>query len=313
MIPPGIPASRSGWPGGLLEHLLRFRQGDVVEGFPAVYLGDPAVAVHAQTAAYRDQDPGPIEFPPFRYGLITTQTCDIQEEDAQIPSRPWVQVSPVYDAAASIDPSDPDAPSYFNSGHRRLLEKGRGFQYLMHLPRLGATGEFWIVDLRMSVAVDKGWLLTKSPIEAFTTFDERVEVGRRCAMLLDRPAFDGRFVEAVQQPLVRSLRQLAKTDEDLYQSIHESVHAVAVRARDNIQMLNAEVWIIGRIPVFPDPVNDWLLDMEAEWLALAEGTGLNLLPVRRSNLETMSAADYVALTVVPLVNISPDPTWHGGS
>lgn len=81
------------------------------------YFADPRRPVWARTRAYAADSQGPeviemAEGAGPRYGLITSQTCDIAEEDADRPIRPWVQISPVYDRTD------------LDSGWRRKLRRG---------------------------------------------------------------------------------------------------------------------------------------------------------------------------------------------
>lgn len=313
MIPPGVPPDRTGWPEGLLDHLRKFRQGNAVEGFPPVYLGDPSVAVHIQTAAYGDYGPGPIEFASeFPYGLILTQTCDLREEDSRQPSRPWVHIAPIYNGEEKYRP-DSDSPkerSFLGSNIRTWLEEGRGPQYLLHLPDLTHATGFWVADLRLVTAVEKGWLMGREPITAFANQERRREVGRRMAMLHRRPAFDGRFEEAVRAPLIRALSDLEGEAPDLLRALYRQVQQFAVVSDDNVDMAWTQVWILARQPLSPE-VRQWLEERAAEWQASAAANGLSLLATQYSELDTMTATEYLRLTTMPLSAISPDPPWFG--
>ena len=130
MIPRGIPKSRDEWPDGLLEHLRDFRQGDIVASVPLHYWGDPANAVFELTREYEGQGDGVCTMM-VDFGLITTQTCDIGEEDSPRPERPWVQIAPVYNAMAEID-----GQRVLNGGERKLIEQGRR-QHLLRVAELG--------------------------------------------------------------------------------------------------------------------------------------------------------------------------------
>ncbi len=310
MIPPGVPPDRERWPPGLLTHLTRFKQGDLVKGFPVVYIGDPDVAAHLQTAAYAGEGAGPIEFEPFDYGMIVTQTCDLREEDSTNPSRPWVQIAPVYDGLRTYLGSDGVSRKVLHGGIRNMLESGGGQLYLMHLPHFGTADEFWVADFRLTVPVDKGWLLGKEPVNAFESEEERRKVGMRTAMQQIRPAFDGRFVEAVQQPLISALKTLAKEDPELSAAIHRETHQFGMRSAENVVMAYAEVWILSLVPL-TDTVRVWLDDQSETWHRKAAELGLNLLPTQYRELRSTTAQEYVSLTVVPLSHLSPHPLWYG--
>lgn len=308
MIFAGIPSTRDEWPEGVLEHLGSFRQGDVVEGFPMSYLGNPDVPVHAQTAAYRDAGPGTIEFEEdFPYGMITTQTCDIIEEDSKQPSQPWVQMVPVYDGEHKHAPTTGSTKrrSYIPSNFRSFISKG-GVKYILRLQDFPLDG-FWVADLRLSTSVDKGWLLGRNPIKVFGSEEGRRMVGRRLAMLADRPAFDGKFERVVRRPLKRELDSLAETE--LGQDIYRQVVEFRIRADNNINMGQVEVWIFSDLPL-SENVRRWFDEQTDKWRIRAEEEGLVLLPIQYRQLDKINAKEYRSLTVMSLRNLTPDPPWY---
>lgn len=310
MIELGILPRREAWPDGLLEHLQGFRQGDVIAGFPGLYLGDPDIAAHAQTAAYAGSGPGVIEFEPFPYGLILTQTCDLREENSRRPSRPWVHVAPIYNGEEKLEqPEDLRGRSLLGSNIREMLLKGGGPLYLLHLNDFQPEPGLWVADLRLVVPVDKGWLAGKDPIRAFDSEEGRRGVGYRVAMLQMRPAFDEQFESAVRRPLVKALRALG-TESDLCREIYAQVHQFAVRSNDNVAMSQAEVWILSLEPL-SESVREWFDEQNAEWQANAAETDLNLLPTQFSELRSLTAEEYLSLTTMPLAYLSPDPPWYG--
>lgn len=309
MIFAGIPRSREEWPSGVLEHLQTFRQGDVVEGFPLPYIGNPEVPVHSQTEAYRNMGSGTIEFKDdFPYGMITTQTCDIREEDSKQPVRPWVQMVPVYDGEQKHEPTlgSTKQSSYIPSNLRRFITEGREPQYLLYLPGFPKSG-FWVADLRISVSVDKGWLLRRAPISVFESEEDRRNVGRRLAMLADRPAFDGRFERAVRRPLLKGLISLE--DAKLRKDIHQEVAEFRINADDNISMKRVEIWVLSNYPL-SEPVKKWFDEQAGHWEGEAIREGLNLLPVRYSPLEEINAKTYRSMTMMPLHDLTPNPPWY---
>ena len=213
-IDAGLPISSDSWPAGTLDALKNFLQGHAVEKPPLFYFADPSRPIWARTHSYTQDSEGPevIELPEQSgppYGLITTQTCDIGEEDADTPIRPWVQLCPVYDRSSDLD-----------SGWRKKLRKGGGPRFLMHLPAI--QNGFWVADFRIETPVEKGWLATCTPIDAFGDEAVQRKVGERVAMLRSRPAFAARFVDLVQRPLVTALKQLRAEDLTLYQKMEDA-------------------------------------------------------------------------------------------
>lgn len=315
MIPAQIPADRGAWPAGLLDELRRFRQGDVVGGLPYFYWGNPERAVLGLTDQFAEDGEGVIEAADrFDYGLIATQTCDIAEEDSERPSQPWIHLCPVYDAErryrrvdTGADAPDEQLPTLLPGGDRKLIRTGRSQRYLW-LPAL--PDGFWVADLRLLLPVEKGWLAGRAPIPAFETESQRTEVGRRLAWLHDRPAFDGRFVRTVQQPLVRALRTLHRQDGEAFDRLSDQVAEVGVSTSQNLRIDTAEIVLLCNQSLDPD-LQAWA---DEWWTSSAEAATeerLTLLPLRVELLDQLSAAEYRRLTRLPLAAVSPNAAWYG--
>jgi len=296
-IDAGLPERPEAWPSGALAALRHFVQGDVVEAPPFFYFADPSRPVWARTHAYAADSEGPevIEMsagagPP--YGVINTQTCDIGEEDADRPIRPWVQISPVYDRSGDLD-----------SGWRRKLRRDEGPRYLMHLPAL--TGGFWVADFRIEVPVEKGWLATRRRLDGFADEAAQRRVGERIAMLRSRPAFAGSFVDLVQRPLVAALKGLRATNRDLYDRMDSQVDEVAVELDSLLDPHDARITLLVEGHVDQD-VDDWW----HEWWDVAsercEAADLTLHAFAARRISDVSLAEYRRMTTVPLARISPE-------
>lgn len=83
MIDEGLPAA---WPLDVLEALRAFKQGSLVERPPIFYMAAPAHGIWDLTCFAGTQDLAEdlielAERDRPSHGLITTQTCDIAEED----------------------------------------------------------------------------------------------------------------------------------------------------------------------------------------------------------------------------------------
>jgi hypothetical protein len=250
VIPAQIPSDRQHWPPGVLEGLKKFRQGDVISGLPYFYWGDPAKAVLDLTSSYTDEGEGIIESVlKFDYGMIATQTCDVAEEDSQQPSQPWVHLCPVYNAEATHQPDGPPLtklPKLIGGGDRKLIRQGRLQRYLW-LPAI--PDGLWVADLRLLLPVEKGWLAARDCIKPFHTDAERLRVGRLLAWLHDRPAFDGRFVKTVQQPLSTALGALRREDPAVFDQVYDQVAEIGVSTDRNIAITTAEVVVLCNAPL----------------------------------------------------------------
>lgn len=312
MIEPGIKP-RKDWPEGLLTHLQDFRQGDVVEGFPAVYIGNPANAVHAQTAVYQDSKSDVIRFSnDFPYGMILTQTCDIVEENRNHPKRPWVSIAPVYNSETRFrDPNSNKEIALLNDDIRNSLVAGKGPYYLLYLPDLPDFISFpscWVADFRLVVSVEKGWLLEREPIRALISEEDRRKMGKKLGSLFTRPAFDGRFEKSVRAPLVKALRAIK--DSDLYDLIDTEVDHLAVESDDNVRMNRSRVWVLSRKPL-SSSVQEWFDEQDNQWRRNALDNDLNLLESYFRELQSITAEDYLKLTMMPLSDITSEPPWYG--
>lgn len=310
MIEPGIKPTKEDWPKGLLKHLQGFRQGDVVKGFPAVYIGNPNSAVHEQTAVYQGSESDVIEFgDDFPYGIILTQTCDIIEEDRQYPKRPWIWIAPVYNSETRFwDPNSNKEKALLDGGIRKMLVAGGGPQYLLHLPGFIPSSGIWVADFRLMVSVEKGWLLERDPIPAFSSENERRGVGKKLASLFTRPAFDTRFEESVRKPFINALKDI--DDMSLYDSIQTEVDHLAVKSDDNVKMDRCQVWVLSREPL-SSAVREWFDKQDDQWHRNALDNDLILLESRFSELRSMTAEEYLNLTMMPLSDITPEPPWYG--
>lgn len=296
-IDAGMPERPETWPTGTLAALRQFVQGDVVEAPPFFYFADPSRPVWARTHAYTADSDGPevIEMPDGTgppYGVITTHTCDIGEEDADRPIRPWVQISPIYDRSGDLD-----------SGWRRKLRRGEGPRYLMHLPALG--GGFWVADFRIEMPVEKGWLATRRRLDGFADEAAQRRVGERIAMLRSRPAFAGRFVALVQRPLVAALKDLRTTNRDLYDRMDSQVEEVAVELDSLLNPHSARVTLLVEQQVDQE-IDDWWHQWWDTASESCQTTDLVLYSFAVRRTSDVSLAEYRRMTTVPLARISPD-------
>lgn len=225
-IDQGLPASRSDWPPSVLASCGRFSMGDVVEDPPFFYYADPTFAIWRPTVDYAATSEGPeivdaVDYGP-RFGMIVSQTCDIGEVDSELPARPWIQISPVYDLA-SIDGST-----------RSLLKQGKGPLHLVYLARLDErVPGFWVADLRVEFPVEKSFLVGRTPIPGFRDERDQRRLGRRLAYLRGRPAWASSVVKGVQGKLVDSLKALKSTDPSVYDDLMKAGDSVGART-DNM-------------------------------------------------------------------------------
>lgn len=195
MINRGIPTA---WPDSVLSATRGFRQGHLLESPPLIYVASAAHAVWELTRATGDpaledevfeldsQDRAP-------YGLITTQTCDINEAK---PRHPWIHVAPVYRR---------------EEGDLAAMVEQQRVSYLVPLTPPTLDGP-WVVDLRLEVPVEKGWLVGREPMESCASEAEYEVLAQRLGAKRDRPAFADSLVLGVYNPLKTWLEKRAGKD-----------------------------------------------------------------------------------------------------
>lgn len=287
MIDGGIPAGPAEWPESVLERLRLWEQADVVRQPPLFYFADPLRPVWAATALYADESQGPEivvapegASPP--YGLVTTQTCDIAEEDARRPVRPWVQVAPVY--------------SITDKGWRKKLLKGRGPQYWVHLPDLPDEG-FWIADLRIEMPVEKGWLALQQRIRGIEDENARRSVGLRIGYLRSRSAFSSDFNRLIYRPLEDRLVGAALDAEAPDDATLDEVAEVVVQVDSFSSPSSVFLTILSNLPLSTaarQSLEAWRESIVDEAL----DAGIDVHPLAFQTFVGTTAAEYRMLTVL---------------
>jgi hypothetical protein len=168
------------WPAIIRDAASQFEQGDLVRNPPFFYwasLDHPVWDVTVDAAARDERDPlialDPGDGP--RLGMITTQSCDLDEAD---PKKPWFHVAPVVGADAF---RDDDLASIC----------GQKYGYLHALPPIPGEPGVWVADLRVEFPIEKGWLVGMTPIRCLSSLQECRELARKLGRTRARPALDG--------------------------------------------------------------------------------------------------------------------------
>jgi hypothetical protein len=268
------------------------------------YVADPDAPVWVESVRFAEEvrtsgepsEPEIIRFPEGLtppYGMITTQTCDLVEENADPPGWPWAQLVPVYDMDGAL-----------NSGEMKLLRQGRFRRSLLHLPAL--TRGFYVADFRISFPVEKGWLARQARIDGFGTEELRQGVGDRLALLSGRPAFAGSFVATIQNPLTEALRDLKRSDRAAFERMDEVVPEVGVLMDSRLNPSNVQVVVVSAAPL-DGPQTDWWNGWWDGCRQRAAAVGITLQALDFKVLdENYPATEYRRLTHLPLANVSPD-------
>jgi len=296
MLDDDIPESWADWPQGVRDAVQQFHQGDVVASPPLIYFGDPQSAVCFRTkqlaeAGALEPEPVWVTSPPF--GMLTSQTCDIAEEDSKRGIKPWVQVAPVFDASG------------VELSQRGLIVKNR-FMYLIHLPALSAVRSgLWVADLRIEVPVEKGWLASQQRLAGFVDEESRRCVGQRLAWIRGRPALGKALVDWVQRPLDKALAELKRMDPERYAALILELAEVGIEA-DSLLFPSRVRLVLMADDAFCQSSTEWLQEWWDGARELAEGAGLTLQPLEFATAATMSVQEYKRLVVIPLGRHSPD-------
>jgi hypothetical protein len=183
------------WPPEVLEALVRFKQGHLIQQPPIFYAASPAYGVWDLTRTAGDAAEDLLELADEdrpRYGLITTQTCDIAEEGR--PDHPWIEVVPVY-PLIDISKEDLELIESHRRSHLVLLEP----------PEL--EGGPWVADLRIQVPIEKSWLVGREPFESFPTEEAYQILAERLAAKRERPALATPVMDNIVRPLANWLRR----------------------------------------------------------------------------------------------------------
>jgi hypothetical protein len=286
VIDAGLPRNRAEWPDGVLDALRPWEQGDVVNRPPFFYFVDRRRAVWR----YGTDEPGaPIDDVLWitegdgpRFGVVTTQTCDISEEDSNEPKRPWVQISPVYEMR--------------QKGYLKSLASGRGPAYLAQLPGITDAGT-WVADLRVEIPFDKGWLAQQDRVSGFSTSAERRDFSDRVAWIRNRPALSSEFNRSIRRSLDSAIVTLEASDADMYATVLSAVSEVGARLDDLDNPASVQLVLIGQNPISTE-VREWFEGWWSEAHAAASSEGIVLHALGFTSFDSMSAGDYRALVIL---------------
>ena len=178
------------WPEGTLEACDRFQQGDVIETASLAFSYDARFAVTPIAREYAVGKNGMTGARvDLRYAMITSQTCDLGGRRAQ--KYPLVLLAPVYNIVGQV-PSGQD-----NQIRNDLLR-----EYIpLDGPRFAGVGELWVADLRFETAFEKGVLVDRDPIDAFSTDEGYLRCRRKVGRAHFRPAPSENVHKYVLEPL----------------------------------------------------------------------------------------------------------------
>lgn len=269
------------WPDAVVEATAAFRQGDVFP-WPAgtAYVADSTLIIYGQ-ADDESGDDTDEQFlvaldPPPAWAVITTQTCDLDEQLS--PGRkPWFQYAPV------------------------LRTEDRGGSGLFAWSLNGddlPTGE-WYADLRFEGVAEKTILAGLTPVRGFASESDAIAFGRHLGHLRARPAFANRLVEAVTE----HLRQFRKnSSEGIRKRTRREITEVRLDITDGSRLDPKAVRLVVLHGTTPTPETvDWF----GKWFDAARpgalAVGIELHAVRHVNA---SGLDYHEIKDLAIIDIS---------
>jgi hypothetical protein len=251
-----------------IEAANRFEQGHLLEIPPLFYaanLAEPIWAPSHEAAAEATEVGDELgtelivlqdhEF--VKYGIVTTQSCDVNEEFAPR-EKPWIQVAPVYEAVG------PNADAANKKLSYRLKPQFEGGP--------------WIADLRIELPIEKGFLVGRKPIPAFTSESQQVKFSQWLARLRGRPALANIVTEVVRNELVAQRDR----DRDRTKEIKKSVYSLRLSLTDSRLAPKAiGLHVIIKPGVSADDmaaVKTWIGEWWDQANRVAEHSGVKLMP-----------------------------------
>ncbi|PAZ16672.1 hypothetical protein CLM62_06980 [Streptomyces sp. SA15] len=287
----GMPASREDWPQGVLEALDPFTQGDVIACPDFVFHGAPFAPVTRTSKSYADDFEvampvmvDPDDLPPW--ALVTTGTCDLAEQDAPVPRKPFVQVAPI------VDMSDAEP------GDQKLIKNNR-FGYLLHVPLLAEIrAGLWVADLRIEYPVEKSWVAGQERLRGWATERDQQIVGQALARQRQRPAMGRPFIDHVLKPTRRRLGELRRDQRGLADRVDAEISEWAVEVDSRLDPKRVAIVLLSDDSTPSEEVQQWwreTVDHLREGVA-AEGGGLTIIGPRFERLDELSVGEYRKLT-----------------
>lgn len=280
MIDKGI--SSSGWPEPVLADIKKFEQGDLVENPPFFYVASARHGVWHLTRGTGDPEleaelfeMHPDDCPPL--GIITTETCDLVEEDAKEPRQPWFSVSPVY----VLEEADQNRIS--------LIEENR-ISYFRRLTASDYSDKLWIADFRIEFPVEKSWIVGREPIQAFSTLEEKLALAEFLAERRNRPVLARNIHTQLIVPLRRWLEHL-KVDRRA--TVLQGVHEVRLEISGNpLDPDGLGLVIVGETVDVPQAARtEWNAKWE-NWKERLNTVNISLVHHEYATLDTLSARRY---------------------
>jgi hypothetical protein len=282
------------WPAEVLTAASAFRQGDIVARPPFFYAANSEYPVWGFTkeAAEAGDDRELLEFheddrPEF--GIITTQSCDLTEEGAAKPKKPWLQVAPLVDARV------------LGHGLARDVAKGK-VKYLFLVPAPDLAGE-WVADLRIEVPLEKSWLVGRTPMRGFPSLEEYQQFTRRLGQLRARAAIESGVCMDLWSDLRTCLTTAGSEDPDVLDGVGRvMLRVIGERANPSA----VQLVVVSAADRPDDAVKAIFERWYDDFNKFAFERGVALLPI--SYQSRFTPDEYERLVMLDLDDLSPDDT-----
>lgn len=265
-----------------------FTQGDMFKDPPPfVYFGNFQKPLSWEGGEYveesdfaRQREFDFLDYPDARYGVITSQTCDLAEEGS--PRQPCFQASPVVRMDAA-------------STRNRILP-----MYLAPLEPPDLPSGQWVADLRIEVPIEKTFLVGKRPIRGFGDEQGYLEFAGLLGRRRDRAAIATELVEAV----ARTLRRRMANSAGFKNALRDHVRNIrlAIEGGPRLNPTIARVHFVGRDGPVPSDVREKLDTWFVVAYQEADAAGIKLLPNEFHDGTQMSLDVWertIELNVVP--------------
>jgi hypothetical protein len=215
MLEIGLPDQ---WPEDVRKALRAFRLGHLIVEPPLTYGRVSAKRIwNPGTGGGEDRDGDVVELARdrFPYGIITTQTCDLNEQ-AVYPKQPFAQISPVYRYAAD----------------REALAEVSKRGYLWPLTAAAFARELWVADLRLECSIEKSVLAGRKPIEAFASELDEVAFAERLGRRRDRAAMGNAVNDVLDAQMARKI----SGNRNKAKRVFESVHGLRLEVAEGLRL-----------------------------------------------------------------------------
>lgn len=223
------------------------------------------------------------------YFAVVSQTCDIV---ASGPGRrhPMVQICPVRDIGAA-----------FTREKIKHIRDGEVLEYV-YLTKPPEDGKEWAIDLRISVPLSKGALISSDPIEAFASEDDELGLAARIAAKFERPALHDYLAKDLVDALDAFISKARKATEDWCEDVEQlrlEIEGNRLTPKRVRLVAVTDVDFNGRLTMKKSPLREHWKSHKKPLRA----AGIEQAPVAFRYIDKLAAKDYrssIPLTIPSL-------------